>query len=1033
MEHVNLTKISTDNNLSAMCIKNMPKKMSNEISEKIKLEKIATKLNNEILLTETTTAILTSNIVMGIKNIIECGIEYFNSTLQIERKLKNDDIKIILNSGLTIRLIIKNIFSFFKEKSNDHELLNTLENIDKKIENHKNVFKNTSEKSDIDFNVIINSDILTKEQYELISDKLIVMIYTFLLSVKKNIDSNKFYGMSYNYNNIQSDKTNGYIFKPLHRKPYIVVPIEDVKNKNEDNYNTDIHIVHSKKIFNENNDRLNITNHLVTYSRKFVKYTNINYGDIQTTQFKIKLLKLENNYDVKIPDVDKKLNISGEIINITILDYDYDRFNKKSKYHNDILTYSYVNNMTKFNFESYGLNYSIEKLERTLFFESFYPWIDTEYQIKLIKYMTLIIIKELLNENNIQNYQSDFVDDINIINELNLLDIQNLNNTLKNTSLFYNLINYSILIKKKIKMILENTSKYEDMLVTYNYDKNIQTLNEYNYKLEEYILYTKNLSDILNEFKKTYLLLKRHINIDVYEKINNFFSEEIKTIQWSGYEDLHKSYKSYYMNGGKPIFNNKNGVFNIKSDNNRSFFNDSHSYSQAQKKYISYFFDNIIYDIYYKTSKFTTNDVNKSIVTKCGSSGCSLLINHSATKKKFIIKIIGGVNDAVNIMNNDKYASKSYLYLKETMIGYYATQMQYSIFNKTYAYFKCSTNPDDIYFSSIDDDLQYVPKQNEKLNNMTYVNDNNHPTIQNGNIFMIIVDAGSGDMYDFMKIVKLNELSPSVNNENLKRMYNKIFDVFQQMFKISESMYDSKISKNITYLTHNDIKPQNMIFLVNKGTKSNKHSYDIKFIDFGGCILVKSFFTNINVHTRYYYDFINGENYTPFYVTSPLYDIGSIIVSIVEILFEDKLNNDIKKLMKMYDTRNAYKINYVDNINNELIILGNKIDVELDTITHPNHISDVYIKKKYINKILVYINLLCSINKYMNTETINIVLTNDEPNDFKNVDFANFEFPIIVMDVKYIKVLKFIQYTNLKNIELLNLIMNITKTQIEMC
>ena len=167
--------------------------------------------------------------------------------------------------------------------------------------------------------------------------------------------------------------------------------------------------------------------------------------------------------------------------------------------------------------------------------------------------------------------------------------------------------------------------------------------------------------------------------------------------------------------------------------------------------------------------------------------------------------------------------------------------------------------------------------------------------------------------------------------------------------------------------------------------------------------------------------------YRPDLIASPLYDVGCIIISTLNLLGLTKhntLDNLLEQLKLLYINENIPSINlkYIEikdelikNINNNLL---NNIIV--------TPASNLQIRK-LVGQLIHYINLLMCINKYFYDHRVHF--ESDKDNYYFNLEFKDFIF----FEVNNIKSLpnvdKMVEFYDERNYELLKRIVNETITR----
>ena len=131
----------------------------------------------------------------------------------------------------------------------------------------------------------------------------------------------------------------------------------------------------------------------------------------------------------------------------------------------------------------------------------------------------------------------------------------------------------------------------------------------------------------------------------------------------------------------------------------------------------------------------------------------------------------------------------------------------------------------------------------------------------------IIMEGGISNLYS---IYRFAFGYYSNNYDALLHLSQGIYNIFDISF------LSFKESSGDVYFTHNDIKPENLVYSFN-----SKNQLQIKLIDLGGVVISNDFFTEWKVNTEYYVTLcLNDARYT-----SPLYDLSTLAVSIIMAYF----------------------------------------------------------------------------------------------------------------------------------------------------
>jgi serine/threonine protein kinase len=408
--------------------------------------------------------------------------------------------------------------------------------------------------------------------------------------------------------------------------------------------------------------------------------------------------------------------------------------------------------------------------------------------------------------------------------------------------------------------------------------------------------------------------------------------------------------------------------------------------------------------------KFTASDVAGAVVMGAGSFGASIKITNSAAQRSFVIKILGG--------KYVDYAKESSEFMMETYMGYYITQHKLKNFNKVFSYFKTSSINSDVYFSSIDNTVAYRGAIN-----------NNDPVVRKGDILIIIIDAGDGSLSSFIEDAKI------IYNTDKVKVIEQMTNINKQMLNISKISICSKVSKDCIYVTHNDVKPENMIF--RKTGVSPNIRYNMEFIDYGGLLYSDSFFKPIDIHTPYYISMVYDNSLRtsandPLRIASPLYDIGSVIFSMLIMIYDDVYapNASLQNLKRLYA-----EVPNLERINGEYQILQSELKKRVQRkLFGSEHIDIPYAAKNaiisYVKRLLHYINLALCINGFM--YIYDIEFRNDAPNNYKNVDFVNFELMDLKNSLNSVIASGYKSFTGLRNLELLDRIIVEVERNVDM-
>ena len=1022
------------------CIEYMKKDIENIKNTQYLLKKQMTDFNNRYLLDENTTSIILYNTITHINSIINLVINHYNTNLKDPRALALDinDIKLVLKGGISVRLHVKSIFNYFEKNLNlndendesQKELKKFIQELDSDSSSD-NVFKNTSGKSDLDFVILMNKIKFNNNSYIKVKKLLVTLISDYLFDLKDIFSKTSYFGKFNNYfkkieeklqpNNIYR---SGYLSQmilgdnDLHfesevpktdkRNKILVYPLNNFFNLDTSKSN-DVFIGEKIEVdprVNKSGDEKDFDKYLfITYNKtlQIPKYSNTGVLEYKN----IELLRLKNRFS-KGHGLDTEATFSGEIIDIVFEDfYSSSPFNL-----DDLFTINYANNLFNFNITTYTIDYLIKELEKVIFVDNFYPWISYKYEKQLSRYFLLLIIKSIIDAASGKPITNDFTTDL-----LPLMKITS-KSDLPPTHLFYSFIKSLNFLKNKINLIKANFAEYNRIIDEYGFEVKVSAFDHYQNMNKKYDELCQSITKCLSSSKNIFDLIMKFTNKKILEDINTINTiKKYNIVQWGGYKYLYNNFKNHYINL-------KGGALSFSG----SFYTDfkivglpsSKSYNSDQKRYLELFTSKVLPNVKIDGIPFTSSDISGIQPLGCGSFGCGVKICHSGTGDEFLLKIIG-----------DTYDYRSYVrylpdYLKETYIGYYLQNMPH-VFNRTLAYFKTSNIPNDIYFSSAFNDITY----DGSINNTNY-------DTRIANIFIVMQNAGTDSLENLFSYLKTNELTNELITRNIAD--NKAEEYLKCVSKIIIELLTiglvhecSKISKDCIYITHNDIKPANIIFKAFPEDIPGyqlKNAYSAKFIDFGGCQFSKNFFTPMSVHTPLFFDYVIGitkkPRYNPRKVSSPLYDIGSVIYSIIYML---KDNNDLINLLE------DLKIKYIDenipDINIQYNLIKEDLIKRINRILFDNIIADpknCNAIRKLVGELISFINLAMCINKFY--FMYDIELKNDRHLDKIELKESSFSFLVLVNEKEIPKAKYFVHLLD-SNEKLLKKIMRDTFIQAE--
>ncbi len=973
------------------------------------LKKIVIDINNKYIMNENTISLLIYNTLKNINDIIPIVVEKHNRGGQ--NRITENDIKIVLGGELNIIFFIKHFFGIY-EKYINLENIKELKNIIKSfnIDTHYNdIFRNGTENSSINFTILINKSIISEEQYNSIKKDLCLLITRYLLELRTVLHASNFFGTLHNIENLNNNPEK---LRALSRELQINKILINTKKcvfiDNPKNYNFANPMTHIpspikqdnyKYLLYTNSKYLNDVTNAANFLPELNVFVSTQHLDIHFPKKELDILQVGNSINFVFAD-NTTLDANGGIIDIVLSDYNSanaDDFNKLKKI-------KYTNNMYNILFNVFDETYLLKKLCQDIFTANLFPWTDPDHDKKISQYLLLSLVK-FAKERGLNRGQEFNLYMVMIFS--NFESVMNNNITIEemirdcNISpghMFFDLLsNIAQLIGDINSYTNANTDSSLPVYATRaSYDLYKTRLNNYRY---EYIgsKLQESINNLKNELNKFLLMILHGFNkiitvYDVFEynTTDNIFrdlslpEQQIQLIQWGGYKKLYSIYKNYYIQlKGGAFFNDSGHISTTMNRDTRLYAINSfeptktNNFSDNQIRYLELFLKKILINTSWNGSLFTERDINSIIPLSCGSFGCSFKLINGGTGKKFILKICGGGNKAID--------AKSML--KEIYNGYYTSENNMDIFNKIYGYFITSLNTDDIFFKPNVGELTYTNALNVAEKSI----------VKNGNLLAILMSAGEADLTKIAQNISeavFRNGQPNTNNENILSIFATLYNIYKQIFQIGTVTACSKISKRCTYLMHSDIKPANIIFnLIPQATDTITlvNSYKIEYIDFGALEFSSTFFTKISTRTigilRCVYGTIYGDDDRK--PLSPLYDIASAIYTMLIILtargneMREFYNNIIRPIQTAYMSGNANNINTAyDTLYNFLlnciisnIFANNNIFLNPENYKIFNSFTDVVYK---------YLNFAMCIYRY---HFINI----PPQADYSNIEFKNFE------------------------------------------
>jgi len=974
---LNLESINNDSGTKSFlsgCL-DISKKLGQPPSLKTKLKGLATDLNNKYLLNENTTALLIKNTIKNINESIDLVVKIHNRTSP--RKLTTQDIKLILKGGLNIRFLLREFFGTF-ERNLKLDQIKDLENIIKSLDltlNYNNLFKNTTSKSDIDFAICINKSKMTEEEYELIRNKLKLLTIRYFIKLRSDLFDTSFYGSESDFIKFSKNqnKLNEVNLKSIQLEPNYCFFIDNPSNYNytsrpkntpasTDNYT---HLLYAKTSYLE--DPTNLTP-FVPSMPYYISYQNLHLRPLDKT---LDIIRIRNYFKFKLPD-DSVHGTGGEIVDLVILDY-------KSAHDTDfdhIKEVQYLSNMYNFKINVFDESYLMDDLFRMLFRETIFPWENLKLEKRVARFMLFILVNHYKQYLLIgQPASIDFIklskDLAQVANKTISIDDLISSNNIRPGHLLYELFIGIRDLINEIDSYQTNPANYNARLNVYGYEQSALDMNKLSLDLCEFL---RTVSNGFVQINKLFRLCLDNTTQQIKKELIK--TKPIQMVQWGGYQRLYSIYKKYYLElKGGALFDPASKIIKRPDAYNPGLsfitgLGNSHGFTNKQIEYLELLFLQVLPSVSWNGANFTLADIINIIPLSCGTFGCGFKLRHSASGKDFIFKVCGAGFAPL----------KKNTYLEEVFSGYYTSENQMNMFNKSYGYFSTSQVPSDIYFKSNVPDLKY-----------SGVINNTNATVQSGNIFAIFMSAGSGDLTGLIKSIRsvgFNNRLPANDPTNINSVMNTLLNINKQMFEIGDITRCSKISKQCIYLTHNDIKPPNMIFnlLPNLPASTLNNDYKIEYIDYGAFIFSNTFFNNLKTFTPVMANLVYGRIYNRPYPTSPLFDICSAIYTMF-IILTNNANSYSNYDVEFNNLKRFYVTNDLAQIQAEYNRLFAKVATNINTNLFAGTIPTPSTNKNigyYYYILAQYLNLAMCVYRYHYSKVPQAAL-------YFNLEFKDFE------------------------------------------
>lgn len=271
--------------------------------------------------------------------------------------------------------------------------------------------------------------------------------------------------------------------------------------------------------------------------------------------------------------------------------------------------------------------------------------------------------------------------------------------------------------------------------------------------------------------------------------------------------------------------------------------------------------DNISYFLAHKLPKclelkINLESIKDGTIIGRGAFGYSFLVTNR-DKKKIIIKIV--ICDKIkSLIDKDETSDDKIIGLEIFMHKLISRYDKINRFAKLYGSFNIEKNK-----SLFRETNEYIYKNN----NDEIICRLPTKTLGNECEIYLFIEAGDMDLKKYM-------LQPLNNLDELEE-FTKLFYDFMEFYKISESF----LSNKKVIFVHSDIKPENMIYVIDEF--GNKR---IKLIDFGVSYISTKFYEDEISGTPYIYNILFGRNNKHLRRSSILFDIFSAVIAYIQII-----------------------------------------------------------------------------------------------------------------------------------------------------
>lgn len=967
-----------------------------------------------------------SDIKIVLKGGSSIRLDIINYLDKIDELIKSlDDVKKINPNLLKLRYIFKLMINEIDVSKVPVNLMGTIGD-----------YYNTFGKSDIDFNIHLNRRKFdTEEKFNIILNEIEIIAIRLLYDIREKYESNNIYSQDdvnflnslkdiftksnsdinfrykgkqvseilYNGNSIKYDVLTDTLdilptTKNTKTKDQLIFRPHDFDSSMDKNIIETVLVNNLLELVNTNNQH----KYRISLNKSLRKEYSEGNEIVEFDLLRIKLFTKIYFDDSSAPGDKKELDCSGELLDISFNRYrDIDVIIEP----HEIKEFNFKYPLYDFSLESYTILKQIKEINKMLFRHSLNIWNVKKYNKRINRFVILLILFLMKTDpNNIGYYIKFFKTLTKLINQ----DIKNPspqsgvydyinNNTnslikrlLEPFKDYYrrNLDTYFKFIKLQ-NFCKKNNLTYQEFLTRRNYtvdncpstmyylemakklNVSVTISNEYiNDWIVNCTLFMNTLKDKF-EFMYSGMSLLNNLFMMTTEKINKINDTNVN--KWGGGITYSSSNKKLLVKGAIQPYS-------------ANFGNQEY---EAIDTFFKQFISNMI--ISFKNSPnysyiISTQDIRNSKIINSGSFGYGLRLkatSSSSTKPNLnlVIKIIPVKTSGSGIAQINYNITTL---TKESFVGYKFSLLAnknhytYNVFNENYAIFSFYKKNKQDYLNILSDSLVL---NKDTLDNLfiknipgTSLNTVSKQNLENGYVSFVLMNGGIADTSSIYNVTMLIKV-PGVFFKNLSKCIDQLLYVHTLCYKEYEQ---------ITYLTHNDIKPGNMIYGIDE-------SGDVyaKIIDYGLIAQSNNFFYNDGGYGTIIYK--SRVLYTGVKITSPLFDLGAVLISILQNYLDVNTGKDFYVDFNLDDVYILTKpSNYIfANYQSCFKYIYEGLYYNTDVI-----IGDLLVDKALLTiKLLELLNIFIFIkkyyNKYIKPNENKMILENDGISNCVNYHFVS--------------------------------------------